>query len=111
MRSKNSPIQQSQLCPITCEIKQQVSENISDNFQISENVKKNQLCSPSSASIKITDGSKFKSVNGCLSKESLDKLCENRNHCVLCPIKNPPDIYKSKGALRFHFREKLSLCQ
>ena len=110
MRSKKSPSnQQSQLFPINCDTKQQLSENISDNFQISENVKKHQLCSPS-ASIKITDGSKFKSVNGCLSKESLDKLCENRNHCVLCPTKTPPDIFKSKGALRFHFRETLSLC-
>ena len=59
------------------------------------------------------------SVLGHLSKESLDKLVNDRNYCILCPPvvvsddnnsahRNNTDTFKSKGALRFHYRLKHS---
>ena len=41
-----------------------------------------------------------------ISKELLDKLVENRNYCKLCPLKAQPDVFKTKGALKFHLRIK-----
>ena len=43
---------------------------------------------------------------GHLSKESLDKLVNDRNYCILCSVDS--DTFKSKGALRFHYRLKHS---
>ena len=41
-----------------------------------------------------------------ISKELLEKLVQNRNYCKLCPLKAQPDIFKTKGALKFHLRIK-----
>ena len=41
-----------------------------------------------------------------ISKDLLDKLVENRNYCKLCPLKANQDVFKTKGALKFHLRIK-----
>ena len=41
-----------------------------------------------------------------ISKDLLDKLVENRNYCKLCPLKAKQDVFKTKGALKFHLRIK-----
>ena len=40
------------------------------------------------------------------SKQTLEELVENRQYCVLCPIKDNPETFKTKGALKFHIRIK-----
>lgn len=41
------------------------------------------------------------------TKAILERLTENRDYCVLCPLKAVPR-YKTRGALKFHLRIKHS---
>jgi hypothetical protein len=44
---------------------------------------------------------------GQITKEVLDTFVENRTYCVLCRDDKPiPEIFRTKGALRFHMRIK-----